>query len=373
MTARAACWLLLALACAAPSSWAHKPSDSYLTLSVSGADITGQWDIALRDLEVALGLDGDGDGVLTWGEVRAGHARIAGYALDHLDLRAGGLACDVQARPQLVDHHSDGAYTVLPFRAHCPRGGVLSVDYRLLFDLDPTHRGLLRVETAGETQSAIFSPRSTRVSIHPDRGGAARFPDFVREGMDHIWGGLDHLLFLVTLLLPVLLPRPGQPPRAGGVAQRVLGTASIVTAFTLAHSVTLTLAVLDLVALPPRVVEPLIAASVVAAALNNLYPVLTRRLWVAAFGFGLVHGFGFAAALADLGLGDGALLWSLFGFNLGVEIGQLCIVLGWAPLAMALGRREGRAAPMMRYGSAAVAAVGTVWLVERTLGVVLFP
>ena len=110
---------LLALALASSAAHAHKPSDSYLSLGVQGARIDGRWDIALRDLEFALGLDADGDGGITWGEVRARHAEIASYALARLALKADGRDCPVTAGRQEVDEHSDGAYTVLRFTADC--------------------------------------------------------------------------------------------------------------------------------------------------------------------------------------------------------------------------------------------------------------
>ena len=122
---------LLLAACVAPAD-AHKPSDSYLTLVVDGAQITGQWDIALRDLDFAIGLDANQDDAITWGEVRAKQADIAAYALSRLRLGPEGAACPAQTTEQLIDNHSDGAYAVLRFMATCaaaPR--TLTVAYHL--------------------------------------------------------------------------------------------------------------------------------------------------------------------------------------------------------------------------------------------------
>ena len=143
------------------------------------------------------------------------------------------------------------------------------------------------------------------------------------------------------------------------------GVLKVVTAFTLAHSVTLTLATLGIVALPSRLIESLIAASVVLAALNNVVPLVQRRLWLVAFAFGLVHGLGFATVLAELGLPRHALAVSLVAFNLGVELGQLAIVALLLPLIFAL--RETSLYPrlLLRAGSSAIAALGGLWLLER--------
>src|SRR4051812_45343718 len=150
--------LLIGLLCML-SAHAHKPSDSYLTLKVDGRTISGQWDIALRDLDFAIGLDANGDGEITWGEVRARHADIAAYALARLKLRSGGADCTLQPSEHLVDDHSDGAYDVMRFSAKCPsKIDKLEISYSLFSDLDPQHKGLLRIEQGGATRTAIFGP-----------------------------------------------------------------------------------------------------------------------------------------------------------------------------------------------------------------------
>jgi hypothetical protein len=148
--------------------------------------------------------------------------------------------------------------------------------------------------------------------------------------------------------------------------------AKIVTAFTLAHLITLSLAALGIVSLPSRWIESAIAFSVVLDALNNLFPIVARGRWIAAFGFGLVHGFGFAGALQDLGLPSGSLALSLAGFNVGVEIGQLVIVAIFLPVAFALRSTWTYRRVLMAGGSAAIATMAGVWLIERAFEVPLF-
>lgn len=320
------------LLCALPA-WAHKASDSYLVLQVNGAQVSGQWDIALRDIDFAIGLDADGNGDITWGELRARHADIAAWATNALTLERGG-ACPLQVTQHQVDTHTDGAYAVLTLSGQCPAAGDdLALHYRLLFDLDALHRGLLRLELDGLTHSAVLAPDTAQQRFA--RGEASRlaqFGQFLLQGVWHIWIGFDHILFLLSLLLPVVLVR-----RAGAwqgvdrfrdALREVLW---VVTAFTAAHSITLSLAALRVVELPSRWVESAIALSVVLAAANNLRPVVGERRWMVAFGFGLIHGFGFASVLAELGLPQQTLVLSLVGFNLGVELGQLAIVAVFCP------------------------------------------
>ncbi|HWA37181.1 MAG TPA: HupE/UreJ family protein [Burkholderiales bacterium] len=329
---------------------AHKPSDSYLTLEPQAAVTRGQWDVALRDLEYAIGLDANGDGAITWGELRAKRAAIEAYAYSRLSLRANGEACAIEPGDLLFDEHSDGGYAVLRFSAPCT---ATEVDYRLFFDLDPTHRGLLRL---GGTTS-VLSPEQPRLALEA-RAPWRQFVDYAREGVWHIWIGFDHVLFLLSLLLPAVTYAARFKPVLWDVFK-------VVTAFTVAHSITLALAALAVVQLPSRLVESAIALSVVLAALNNLRPVVTGRRWIVAFAFGLIHGFGFASVLADLGLPQDALLLALVGFNLGVEAGQLAIVATFLPLAFALRGTWAYRRVVLVGGSAAIAAVAAIWLVER--------
>ncbi|QOL51538.1 HupE/UreJ family protein [Massilia litorea] len=369
MIARCLILMALLLGCALPAQ-AHKASDSYLSLNVQGDRIDGQWDIALRDLEMAVGLDANGDAAITWDEVRARHEAIAAYSLSRLKLSSGGAACPLRVTEHLVDSHTDGAYAVLRLQAACASPvTALTVGYNLLFDIDPQHKGLLRLTHGAKTGTAIFAPdaRSQTLQVAaPSRW--RQFSEYVRHGVWHIWIGFDHILFLVSLLLPAVLVRhEGRWQGRETLKASVIDVLKIVTAFTLAHSLTLTLAALGALSLPSRLVESAIAASVVLAALNNLWPLVHRWRALVAFVFGLIHGFGFASVLADLGLPQGALVLSLVGFNVGVELGQLAIVGLFLPLAYALRRGLFYRRVVLAGGSALIALIAMVWLAERAL------
>jgi hypothetical protein len=356
----------------ASAASAHKPSDSYLSLVV-GERVTGRWDIALRDLEHAIGLDRDGNGAVTWGEVKARHGDIAAYALARLELSSAGSACATSPLEHLIDQHSDGAYAVLRFIADCPAAlDALDISYSFLFDLDPLHRGLGQVQSGGLTQTSVFGPE--RQTWHVQLGSpnlGQQIATYVREGVWHIWMGLDHILFLFCLLLPAAR-RQGQgaqepSPRRAPVWIEVV---QVVTAFTVAHSITLSLAALGILSFPARLVESAIAASVVIAALNNIRPLVSRRLWLIAFGFGLVHGLGFASVLADLALPRHTLLLALLGFNLGVEVGQLVLVGLFFGMVWALRRLDVTwpqwATPLP---ACVIALIAAVWFIERAFGI----
>ncbi|WP_340638434.1 HupE/UreJ family protein [Noviherbaspirillum cavernae] len=349
-------------------SHAHKPSDSYLTLTINGNTIDGQWDIALRDLDFAIGLDTDGNGEIVWDEVRARHPEIAAYALSRLNLSNKDGPCQAKPVQHLIDDHSDGAYAVLLFRADCAHQvESLTVQYSLFADLDPQHKGLLRLEGNGQTITAIFGPDNPRqVFRSSEQTRLRQFADYVQHGIWHIWIGFDHILFLLSLLFPAVLSFNGktwQP--AESFKASFLDVFKIVTAFTLAHSITLTLATLQFISLPSRWIESAIALSVVIAALNNVFPLFQGSRWIAAFVFGLIHGFGFASVLGDLGLPQNALLLALVGFNVGVEIGQLAIVAAFLPIAYALRQTWFYRGVILGTGSTLIAAIAAIWLVER--------
>lgn len=366
--------LLLVFYFCALNVYAHKPSDSYLTLNIADNTIAGQWDIALRDLDYAIGLDANGDGAITWGEVRARHNDIAAYAMSRLQLSAEGGACPANVTEHLVDDHTDGAYAVLRFNAQCAAmKEVLHARYALFFDIDPQHKGLLKLQYQAISNTGIFSAEKVAQTfslMEPDK--FTQFIDYGREGVWHIWIGFDHILFLLALLLPAVVVRLHKKWNAVSAFKPAFwDVLKIVTAFTVAHSITLSLATLGIISLPSRWVESTIAASIVFAALNNLFPLFGERRWLMAFAFGLIHGFGFATVLADLGLPSGSLALALVGFNLGVEAGQIAIVAVFLPIAFALRHTWFYWRIVLFAGSIAIAALAMIWLTERAFDLTL--
>jgi HupE / UreJ protein len=378
---------------AATSAQAHKPSDSYLTMSVpkDGSNVAVRWDIALRDLDYVLQLDRDNDGALTWGEVRARADDIAKYATANLALSSKDKPCALTtAAPMQLDKHSDGTYAVLSLTAACGAAitEALQVKYSLLFDVDPSHRGLVqwlpprsagKDGKAGEALSVILGTETATQKLPLQAPSAwETFQQYVVEGAFHIWIGYDHILFLLSLLLPaVLIFRRNDT----NISKKLLGNSQIlpaesfygalkevlkvVTAFTLAHSITLSLAALGVVSLPSRWVESAIAASIIVAAIQNIRGVVDSRRWIMAFGFGLIHGFGFASVLADLGLPQNALITALVGFNIGIEGGQLAIVAVFMPLAFWLRSTKFYQVQVFKWGSVLIALLALYWLVQR--------
>jgi hypothetical protein len=362
------------------SAQAHKASDAYLQLRFSPGQVIGRWDIALRDLDVALDIDRNGDGQLSWGEVREAWPRIEAYAMARLSVRA----CTLRSSGRSLERRSDGAYAVLDLAAECSPGADPVLGYALFAEVDPTHRGIAKIERPGQAlQLLVLEPHAFPVSgpavVEALPGTAtaappsARWP-FVVEGVHHILTGYDHVLFLLCLMLPAVLRRNARGWRAvDTLGEAIWPVVGIVSAFTVAHTITLALAALKLVALPSAFIEPAIALTIVLAAVDNLWPLFPVRRVVVTFAFGLVHGFGFASVLSELNLPATDFVWALLQFNLGLELGQLLIVA--CAVAALFGVRRWAGYPRVVLGGGSLLAMGiaALWFIERTVHIGILP
>ncbi|MDP1827760.1 MAG: HupE/UreJ family protein [Archangium sp.] len=372
---------MLLLLVALPAS-AHKGSDAYWTLRASGPVVSGRVEVALKDLEVLVGLDADGDGKVTWGEVKAKDAAVRTALTGALGLgqRVGlpspsqgeggsvDSACPLSLGEFSVTPHSDGMYLSVPVTARCAANvSELEVKYALLFDVDAQHRGLVSVsgETGGNWTAFTNNRRAQTLTFTSIGAGEQTGLAFF-QGVHHIAIGWDHLCFLFALLLPSVLRRAGTDwvPRPA-FKPTLLDVTKVVTAFTVAHSITLALAAFGFVTPNAKWVEVAIAISVALAAFNNLVPFVPETRWSLAFSLGLMHGFGFVAAIRDLGAAGPSLWLSVLGFNLGVEAGQLGIVAVFVPLAWLLRTKPAYRRFLMPLGSALILGIALWWTAQR--------
>ena len=321
----------LALTAVSTGALAHQSSVIYVDLVVDGPNITARLKVADSDLAPILGRTDERRA----GRDEAERGGVAGtaYLADRIRLTGDGRACPAgPAEPLGFAERADGFFAVFTLRYRCPRTpSVLRVRYDLFFDIDPRHEGLATITLPGSAPvEHLF--RADRRELDATRPVALyeHLRDYLRLGIEHIFSGYDHLSFLLALLLVI-------PVGAAGVSvRRGLGdVVRVVSAFTLAHSLTLILAGLDVVRLPSRLVEPAIAASILFVAVENLVRP-PRHRFLLTFAFGLVHGFGFASILREVGLPPRGVLPSLLSFNLGVELGQLAVVALVAPMLTVL-------------------------------------
>lgn len=375
MTRRLLALALFSGLLAAPAA-AHTQSYGFLSAAMEGDRVSGAVELAVRDLDAAVGLDRDGDGRITWGEVRAREAEIADLMVGGVSVGAPGGPCSLGPGPLATETRGGETTVVAPFAGACPAvADRITVGYDLMFDVDAQHRALVQVAVDGQTRSLVMSPEARTAEI-PVGGTTITglVLTYVGHGIHHILIGYDHILFVVTLLLGAASAANGRrtgPAAAGGGVP--LATVKLLTAFTLAHSVTLALAAFGVVAPPPRLTEAAIAATITLAALNVVWPVVTERAWLIAFGFGLVHGFGFANVLSEMALPTSGLVAALFAFNVGVELGQLLVVALVFPLILVAGRSTAGRRVALPAAALLIAVIGTAWLIGRVTDLPLLP
>jgi hypothetical protein len=332
------------------SAIAHVTSTGLATLTVDDGRLAYRLTVVASEVDeqggrlLAAAADGD----------RAAAERVAGFLRDYARFSIAGEPCQPGRITMRGSTAGDGK-VVLDMALSCPKSaGVLAIQDDWSKALGAHFQTVLSVRTQGKPSAEFVFLEEKRSATLDLAAPDTSWLGFVAMGVEHIVGGIDHLLFLAALL---------------ALARGLWQTVKIVTAFTVAHSITLSLAALGLVHVPASIVEPLIAASIVWVAVENLVaPAGAGRRWLVAAVFGLVHGLGFASALTELDLSREALVRALVGFNVGVELGQLAFVVVFLP-PFIWASRPHRLPRLPQILSAIVALVGAVWLVERLLAV----
>lgn len=331
--------LILLMIIPAGSAFAHDPGLSYVEMSIDGNKLSAGLTFSRAEFEsINRSIDAEPDILKA---LRAGTI-----------IRVDGVTV---APTQVTRRHEQSNEIRFDLNYDLPPGAIITYESTLIGGLQPGHRQFATITVGGESRlETILSAADNRIEYEMAQSGRAggAFTRFLLLGVEHIVFGFDHLAFLAALLLGV-----------GGFR----GALKIVTAFTVAHSMTLALAVFDVMALPAWFVEPVIAASIVYVALENLFRREMTDRWPPAFAFGLIHGFGFASALKGLGIagaGTGAII-PLLSFNSGVEIGQIGLTAIVLPVLIRLRNRPAAFGRLIRIGSVILGLSGLFWLSER--------
>jgi hypothetical protein len=286
--------------------------------------------------------------------------------LREISLARGDAACVLGLKNVALAERAGQNHLSVLLTGSCPQPGLLAVGGSLFMSGDASQRVLLSATRGAEQLAGVLSADAP-VWNEPARPSAwASFARFVHEGIWHVLIGYDHIAFILLLLLPAVLRSvDGRWLGADSLSQVTRDIVTIVTAFTVAHSTTLALAVTGTVHLPTQPIEVAIAASIAVAGGLNLLPRLSRLRLPLAFGFGFVHGFGFANALSEIDAAGTSLLPLLAGFNIGVELAQLGIVAIVLPLIYMARAKRWYASGVLPLGSCALGAAGIVWLLQR--------
>lgn len=369
---------------------AHAIGESYVFLTMQGDEVDARIEITTRDLNAALNLKLPEDGSTTLADVAPHTDRIQSYAASRFSLsvpRSDPDNASVSTVQQdftgvgLQHTTSTGTFVQIGFRfaGFQKPPEYLDVSYRAIFDVVPEHRAMLVVENDWRSAtfdneamvSLIFSNDTTSATLDLSESSAFRgFRAMVEMGMHHIWIGIDHVLFLMALLLTSVLRRKDSTWTSDTRLKPVLiEVAKIVTVFTVAHTVTLSLSALDVLSMPSRLVESLIAISIAVVAIDIVVPLFRNLRYVVVLVFGLFHGFGFASVLAEMPIPSNYMLLSLLGFNLGVEVGQLAIVLVVVPIMFLLRTMWFYPRLVLPGGASVLVMISVYWFIERAFNV----
>jgi HupE/UreJ protein len=352
---------------------AHENGAVYMNLYAEGDALRLELDLLVPDALAVLGLPRDLPEEQAWSEIEQRSATLGAAVERGLLLSDTSGPCPLDPGIRVVRTPEPNILQVHGLARCRARLEQPSVQCTLLLDLDPKRRAYVALHDEDRLHSVILDAAtpSETFDLRPVSAWV-HFAVYLREGVRHVSTGFDHLLFLAALLLPAAVERSnGRWRPRERVRDVFFEVATVVSAFTVAHSITLALAALEVAKLPPRAVESAIAFSVLVAALNNVGPFVRIRPWQLAFGFGLVHGFGFAAQLGILGLPPAAKGVALLGFNLGVEAGQLVVAAVCLPLLLGLRKKAFYRVAVLEAPSIAIAWLASVWLVERLFGIPL--
>lgn len=387
--------LLLASCVLAPITLeAHKPDQSYVFLRVYQDSLTGRVEMSTDDINRIVGSALPKNGI-SLAQASPFTAKVHAYLRDHLSFNIDGKPVTFGWKAEeVMNIDEEGESDVVQY--YFLINGVttipenIEVTYDAVMELRDLHRGVLIIEQNWKdgvvdnhtSINHIFTPgeKSTELDL-TDVSVWKGVWALIKLGVWHIWIGLDHILFIVALILPAVVRRDPNKTRPYGISiwnpvpafkPAFLYIIKIVTFFTIAHSITLALASTGLVTLPSKYVEATIAFSIGLAAFHNIRPIFKGKEWVIAFVFGLFHGFGFASVLGEKGLGSDFLAYSLFGFNVGVEIGQLLIICAVFPLLYLL-RKTKFYQWLIIIGSVLLIIIAMYWTVERLFEVDITP
>ena len=350
-------WLLFLVLAGTPA-YAHDAGVSSSEISVNGRVVTVEINALARDYEKAAGvrISEAGSGSVNAVALAVMAPSVLGYVRSRVEVLSDDVACE----------HDEGK--ALPADTHvpvmlvwtCPNGGALRYRLGLFRDVDPSAQHLVSIKTESGQQEFALDKNTPELAL--SGGVPSNFQvagHFLAAGVEHIFLGYDHIAFLIAIIL---------------WTSRLWPVVKAVSAFTVAHSITLSLAALDIVRIPSAIIEPAIAASIVYVAVENLRTRKASERWREAFVFGLLHGFGFASALEELGLPRVKLITALAAFNCGVEIGQVLIVATAFGLLSAMDRWQisGVSGPVRNPAfvhavSFAIVLLGSYWFVSRTI------
>ena len=366
--------IFLAIMCCSISAFAHAVGENYIFINIQKDSIDGRFEIHSQDLKNKLGINLKGDKLAKLEVINAKASQVHNYIREHFSMGGGGKDFNFKFTKQDIL----GPFAQYFFHSETgPLPDILELNHNMLFEDDAFHRGLLLVEYNQKTDThfraeqpaMIFSNKSTIQQLDLNDIPKILGPkDMIWQGVLHIWIGIDHILFILAIIIITLVFRKdGKWIPVANFKRAFLNVLSIFTVFTIAHSITLGLAALELINVPSRLVESIIALSIVLVALNNVVgKVKQHGSLLVILVLGLFHGLGFASVMGHLPFRMVELLKCVIGFNIGVELGQIAIVSVIFPILFLM-RRNRMYVPVVIVGvSIVLIFIAATWFIQRS-------
>jgi len=372
---------------------AHQTSTSFISFEPLSDYTVGEWKVSVDALNAVSPMDINNDGIIKWLEIRKQKNQIFKLLNKSVSVETEVKGCDfifLGSDSLAAENILDMNYVVVPFRLTCPTEDLNTLSYQFYFNLDNDHKVIVSLSTFKKTVVHMLSADNSLLMIKSDVNKS--FLNIVSAGVWHILIGFEHIIFLLILIIGIIFARKKinyqSIVRAYEFKPKLMYKSyeiiKVSAAFTLAHSITLALAALKIVSIPAQLIESLIAMTLVFAAIHNMRWFLPLKvaermawpIWKMAFLFGLIHGFGFVSVLTELNLTVVNTAATLFAFNIGVELGQIGIILGFVLgiklLSLIFTNKNNELDMILPASSGLVIVLGLTWFVERSFDITVF-
>jgi len=374
---------LILLFLALTNTYAHSPDQSYIFLKIYDTSIDGRFEMTIKDANKLYGYSHP-DSMITHENLAQFIPQLQDYVKENIRISVEQSFFNLTFTTHDILKTSAGVFILIDFHiaknlTEIPTN--LSVEYSILFDVDESHEGFLVIEhywkgslfnNEGYISLVFTSDERSKVLDLTNSSMMRGFVGVVKQGIKHIWIGIDHILFIIALILPsVMVRRKEKWEAVSSFKPALFYLVKIISLFTIAHSITLSIAAMGIFEMQSRLVESIIAISIAFAAIDIIFPIFRGRIGWVVFGFGLFHGFGFASVLRQLGILGEHMAISLFGFNLGVEIGQLVVIAFVFPVLFIIRNMPVYRVAVLRVGAMFLIIVALYWFVERAFDIEL--
>ncbi len=339
--------------------YSHQYHESYISFDYNKTTPTLLWEIEGDNLEQILTLDDSNNSIISWKEYKNHKKEILEYSKKYISLKIDDKLVTIPTSKMELKRYDDQTYMLVYIDVPKTIPKKIEINYNLFFKMDSLQRCLIKVSDENSTKLfTLFRNRENIVIKLEEDSFIDNLQEFFIDGIWHILVGLDHILFLLMLIIPAVKNQKEFSKVAVDIAK-------IVTSFSIAHAISLTMSIYDMIDISSNFIDIMIALSVLLTALNNIFEKIKGFSWQIAFGFGIIHGFGFANALGGLELSSEFFIYFVAIFNIGIEVGQFGIVIIVLPVLFMIRDTSLYLKGILKIGSILTAIISTIWIFQR--------